>query len=179
MLPPAQHVAMPGGTTGKQGNVLEVARDRIGFVSLATALIWSSLVSALADRAREPHGSQCGSTPCRADRNARESRSSRNISLRSGGHLKDGGAVAARSSIPCLFGTLHPDGASQTTNRSDTKHVIITLFFRRLIGSPQPQPQAPPPWRWRWSGAPPGFPPIHFLPPKSAGFPAPAASSRY
>jgi hypothetical protein len=176
MLPPAQHVAMPGGTTGKQGNVLEVAHERIGFVSLAIALIWSSFVSALADRARGLHGSQCGSTPCRTDCNARESRSPRKRSLRSGGHLKDGGAEAARSSIPCLFGTIHPDGELQTTNRSYPKHVIIILFRRRLIGSPQPQPQAPPPWRWRRSGASPGACSLQFLVPESPRLAAPAAA---
>jgi hypothetical protein len=183
MLPPAQQLAMPGGTTGKQGNVLEVARERVGFVSLAIAMIWSSFVSALADRTREPldfRDSQCGSTPCRTDRDARESRQPRNTSLRLSGNLKDGGAAAARISIPYLFGTLHPDGEPTKTNRSHPKYVIITLFFRRLIGPTQPQPETSPPW-WRArrrSGAPSGTrtgttPVLSLLSP-SARLPAPA-----
>ncbi len=185
MLPPAQQLAMPGGTTGKQGNVLEVARERVGFVSLAIAMIWSSLVSVLADRARdsqdspsvrEPRDSRCGSTPCRTDRNARDSRQPRNLSLRLSGNLKDGGAAAARISIPYLFGTLHPDGDLTKTNRSHTKYVILTIFFRRLIGSTQPQPETSPPW-WRprrRTGAPPRTTSVLSLLPQSAWLLAPA-----
>ena len=157
MLPPAQHVANPGGTTGKQRNVLEVARERVAFVSLAIAMIWSSItsasagVSAPAERTRKPQEFPRGSTASRTAREARESRQSRS-SLRFGGNLKDGGAVTARNSIPNLLGSIHPDGADPTTNRSDTKHVIITLFARRIIGSTESQPEAPPPhWPRRWS----------------------------
>lgn len=154
MLPPAQHVAMPGGTTGKQGNVLEVARERVGFVSLAIAVIWSSFVAAQPERTRLTQGSPCGNTPCRKDREARESRRPRNSSPRFGGTLTDGGAMAARNSIPYVFPTFHPDGATKKTNRSNRNYVIITFFQRFFIGSPSPP--SSPPWGQWWTKPPSG-----------------------
>jgi hypothetical protein len=149
MLTPAQHVAMPGGSICKQGNVLEIARERVGFASLAIAMIWSSFVSALAGRIREGQLLPHGSSPSWTDREAWESRQPRS-SLRYGGNSKDGEAMPARACIPQPLGMTHPDGPHRKTNRSNTNYVIITIFPRKFIG---PSSSASPPSRPGWSGA--------------------------
>jgi hypothetical protein len=169
MLPPAQHVAMPGGTICKQRDVLEVAQEKVGFASLAIAMVWSLFVSAVAEQLRGKKPSQHGSCASRTSREARESRPSRS-SLRFGGNSKDGKALPARTSSLQSFNLTHPDGEHPKTNRSNTKHVIITIFLRKFIGTPSQT--APPPWSRRSrpgrsgprSQPSPGTGPVFFLP---------------